>query len=150
MLRLTEIIGNASDPDLAPRLHRLEHAGRVEYITLSRDDTLRKRLRVSTDRDTTDCAIALVRSQRLSDGSVLLLDDERAIVVRMEETPWLTVAPRDPATALELGYFAGNLHWRVRFEGTILKIALDGPEEDYLARLAPFLESGRVRRINHG
>ena len=50
------------------------------------------------------------------------------------------------AAALELGYFAGNLHWRVRFEGERLLVALEGPEEDYLSRLKPFLDVGRARR----
>ena len=31
----------------------------------------------------------------------------------------------------------------------ILLIALEGPEEDYLARLRPFLESGRAKRVDH-
>ena len=34
-----------------------------------------------------------------------------------------------------LGYHAGNLHWRVRFEGEILFVALEGRPEDYVARL---------------
>ncbi|HIC72256.1 MAG TPA: urease accessory protein UreE, partial [Alphaproteobacteria bacterium] len=50
----------------------------------------------------------------------------------------------------ELGYFSGNLHWRVRFEGNELKIALEGPEETYLKRLQPFLETGRIQRLACG
>ena len=48
----------------------------------------------------------------------------------MLETNWLLIAPTDAAAALELGYFVGNLHWRVRFDGHVLKIALDGPEQN--------------------
>ena len=43
--------------------------------------------------------------------------------------------PRDEATALELGYLCGNLHWRVRFADKRILIAMEGPEESYLARL---------------
>ncbi len=146
MLRVQGILGNAIDPGLAGRLHRLEHDGRLEYVVLSRADTQRKRLRVATDRGA-EVAIALPRAERLENGAVLLLTDERAIVVRLEETPWLEIEPVDAATALEIGYLAGNHHWRVKFAGARLRIALDGPAADYLRRLAPQLEDGRVRLV---
>ena len=146
MLRLTRILGNATEPEFAERLHALEHDGRVETIALDAADTARKRLRVATDKGT-DCAVAIARSDRLENGAVLLLEDDRAVVVRMRETVWLALAPRDLAAALDLGYFCGNLHWRVRFEGAVLKVALDGPRETYMARLAQHLADGRARII---
>ncbi len=144
-MRVTSLVGLASDADVGERLHALSHAGQVEYVILNRADMSRHRLRVVTDRGT-ECAVALPRSEKLANGAVLLLEAERAIVVRMQEEDWLDVAAVDNAAALELGYLAGNMHWRVRFDGTVLKIALDGPEASYLARLAPLLDSGRVRR----
>jgi urease accessory protein len=146
MLRLTQIIGHASDPELVEQLHALSHKGRVEYLELSRDDTHRHRLRKETDKGT-DCAVALDRAAKLGDGAILLLDDLRAVVVRMEESRWLRLHPKDTATAVELGFLCGNLHWRVRFDGPVMAVALDGPEEDYLARLSPFLEGGRTERL---
>jgi urease accessory protein len=147
VLQLTQILGNSSDADLAERIHRLSHDGGLEEIRLSAADTARKRLRVTTDKGT-DCAVALARDARLENGSVLLLEEARAIVVRMLETAWLRVAPADAAAALELGYFVGNLHWRVRFDGEVLEIALDGPERTYLDRLANHFASGRARRLD--
>jgi urease accessory protein len=149
VLKLENIIGAATDPFIAERLHHLEHHGRVEYLSLSTEDTQRHRMRASTDSGT-DCAIVIDRAQRLYNGAVLMLTDERAIVVRMGETEWLTLAPRDAASALELGYFAGNMHWAVRFEGDWLRIALQGPAERYLDRLQPFIANGRARQIGHG
>ena len=146
---ITQIVGFASEPALAERLHRLGHAGRVEYLPLELQDVHRRRLRAATDRGT-ECLVALPRDQTLADGAVLVLEEDRAIVVRLAEERWLALAPRDAAAALELGYFAGNLHWRVRFEGQRLLIALEGPEDDYLARLAPFLEDRRARRDDDG
>ncbi len=147
-VRVTEILGFASDPALAERLHELGHAGRVEQLLLAQEDVHRRRLRAQTDQGT-DCLIALPREQALGDGAVLVLEEARAVVVRLAEEHWLAVAPRDSAAALELGYFAGNLHWRVRFEGGRLLVALEGPEEDYLSRLKPFLDDGRARRADH-
>ncbi len=144
-MRVTNIVGVASDENLGERLHALSHAGLVEYVILSRADMGRHRLRVTSDKGT-ECAIALPRSEKLTNGTVLLLETERAIVVRMQEEEWLDIVAFDDAAALELGYLAGNMHWRVRFDGPILKIALESPEASYLARLAPLLDSGRVRR----
>ena len=67
----------------------------------------------------------------------------------MLETKWLRIVPVNDAAALELGYFAGNLHWRVRFDEAVLEIALDGPEQNYLDRLANHLDSGRARRVDN-
>lgn len=146
MLLLDRIIGHASDPRIADALHHVGHHDGVEYLTLSEVDTQRHRLRATTDRGT-ECAIAIPRVERLANGAVLWLDHDRAVVVRMEETPWLALMPRDAAAALELGYFAGNMHWKVEFDGAMLRIALHGATESYLERLAPMLADGRVRRV---
>jgi urease accessory protein len=148
MLKLENIVGAANEPAIADRLHHLGHHGRVEYLTLSEEDTQRHRLRASTDAGT-ECAVVLGRSAHLYNGAVLMLTEERAVVVRMRETEWLTLAPRDAAAALELGYFAGNMHWAVRFEGAWLRIALQGPAQRYLERIAPFLADGRARQIDN-
>jgi len=143
MLRIETVIGSRLDPDLSERIHHLEHHDAVEYVRLPTADTARKRLRVTTDRGT-DCAIAIPRAQSLYDGAVLSLDTDRAIVLRVLEERWLRLNPATAADALELGYNAGNLHWRVRFDGEDLLVALEGPAEGYLARIAPLIEAGRV------
>ncbi|MEO8040820.1 MAG: urease accessory protein UreE [Betaproteobacteria bacterium] len=148
MLRLTQVLGTASEPHLAARLHDLAHRGAVEYVTLRREDTSRRRLHVFTDRGT-EGAIILDRSERLANGAVLLLDEHRAVVVRLEEAPWLALETRDSAAALELGYFCGNMHWKVRFVGEYLHISLQGPRADYLERLAHLLADGRISVVGN-
>lgn len=148
MIRVDGIVGWAADPLIAGRLHELGHHGRVETLVLERRDILRHRLRARTDRGT-ECAIALPRDQRLGDGAVLALDGRRAVVVRMADETWLRLRPRDTGAAVELGYHAGNLHWRVRFDGADLLVAIEGPERLYLDRLAPLIADGRVRPIDH-
>lgn len=145
MLILDRILGQASDPALAERLHDLSHNGQVETLSLSGSDIQRHRLRLASDQGT-DCAIRLERHQQLRNGSVLMLDGQRAIVVQMQDQQYLSLRPRDAAAALELGYFAGNMHWAVRFAEDTLQIPLSGPEADYLERLAPMITDGRVSR----
>jgi urease accessory protein len=144
MLRLTRVLGNASDARMGESLHRIEHAGGLEVLTLKRSDTARKRLHAFTDRGT-EVGIMLDRSEQLANGTILLLEDARAIVVRLDEPQWLGLAPADAAAALELGYFCGNMHWKVRFVGEYLHVSMEGPRSDYLTRLDHLVTGGRVR-----
>ncbi|MGF1624474.1 MAG: urease accessory protein UreE [Alphaproteobacteria bacterium] len=145
---LSRVLGNAADPEMAETLHRVSHSGRVEYLTLDAADMKRHRLRAQTDAGAA-CAIALPRDQKLCNGAILLIEPQRAIVVRLTEQPVLRIQPSDAASALELGYLAGNMHWRVAFDGATLEIAQEGDQRAYLARLAPLLESGRAHLVDH-
>ena len=139
------IIGERGDAALAERLHEIGHHGVVETLVVAPVDLPRRRFHAHTDAGTA-CFVALPRSDRLFDGAVVHLDTHRAIVVRVGEQRWLRLMPGENA-ALELGYLAGNLHWRVRFEDDCLLVALDGPVEGYLARLRDFQERGKVRIV---
>lgn len=144
--KIEQIIGYASDPAIAVHLSSLQQKGRVEYLALTPDDMHRHRLRVTSDRGK-EYAVAIPRHQMLRDGAVLLLDERGAVVVRAGEQCWLRLKSRDSAAALALGYFAGNMHWKVRFDGCVLEIALQGSEADYLTRLADLLADGHIEKI---
>lgn len=143
MLRITTLAGQATDPHIAERLHELEHRGQVETVVLSRGDMSRRRQQISSDRGT-QMALMLDRDAVLGSGSVLVLEATRAIVVLLDEPQYLVLRTDSPARALELGYFAGNMHWKVKFEGAALFISLEGLRSDYLARLNHLLEAGDV------
>ena len=143
MITVTRILGTASEPVLADRLHHLAHSDRVEVLIVDRDDALRRRLRGKTDKGT-DIAIALERGDQLDDGAVLVLDDARAVVLRVTQERWLRIKPRDADAALDAGYCAGNNHWRVRFEPGALLVAMQGPAEHYFSRLDHLLKAGKI------
>ena len=147
MQTLTYIVGNCSDPQIASRIDELTNHGRVEYLLLSREDTLRRRLRVSTDKGT-DCAVALSRSSKLVNGSVLYLTENKAIIVQMVEEEWLNIKPADIANALKIGYFVGNLHWQVKFDNHTIKISQESERSIYLNRLKPFIDSKAVEILD--
>lgn len=137
------IVGALDEPWLHDVVHRLEHRGEVETLVISRADMARRRLRAVTDRGT-EIAIALPRDTALVDRAVLLLDPDRAIILRVEAEHWLRLRPHDAAEALSLGYLAGNLHWRARFDGIDLLVAVERPVETYLDRVRDRLADGRV------
>jgi urease accessory protein len=143
MLLIESVLGSRLEPALSERIHELEHHDAVDLLTVPAADVARRRLRATTGNGT-DIAIALPRDQHLFDGAVLLLEPERAIVVRVKEQRWLRLQPHAIADALELGFHAGNLHWRVRFEGESLLVALEAPVNDYLARLGTLVSDRRV------
>lgn len=143
MTLIETVLGDMRDAELASRLHCLEHADAVDTISLDAADLARRRLRVRSERGT-EVAIALPRDQILFDGAVLQLEEGHALVVRAAPTDWLRIVPRDAEAALELGYHAGNLHWRVRFDGSALLVATDAPRETYAARIARLVSDGRV------
>ncbi len=147
MLRLHGVIGNEDDPAIHHRLHALAHANAIEYVFVAEAEAGRRRFRLVTDRGT-DCAISLDRDEDLPDGGVLLLEPDRAIVVRLSEAKIWRLHPASQEAALQLGWHAGNLHWRVRFESTDLLVLLDGPIEDYRARIQPMITTGQVTERN--
>ncbi|MCP2627119.1 urease accessory protein UreE [Mycolicibacterium smegmatis] len=141
---LDTIVGWSTDQPIAGRLHELRHRHAVEYVHLDAHDLDRKRLRVTSDAGT-EYAIALSRDVTLADGAVLLLDDDRAVVVRAGAPQTLTLRAVDTAAALRLGFLAGHLHWKVDQHDDTLVVRLEAPCDDYTARIADLLASGRVQ-----
>jgi urease accessory protein len=143
MLRIDRVLGSRLEPELSEALHRLEHRGAIDIVQVPVADLARRRLLITTQGGE-ELAIALPRQEKLFDGAVLLLDDDRAIVVRAASERWLRLEPRSISDAVELGFHVGNLHWRVRFGGEVLLVALEGRPEDYTARLESLITSRRV------
>jgi len=143
MLRIDRVLGSRLEPEFSEELHRLEHRGAIDIVNVPVADLARRRLLITT-RGGEELAIALPRHQKLFDGAVLLLDGDRAIVVRAASERWLRLEPRSISDAVELGYHVGNLHWRVRFGGEVLLVAMEGRPEDYTARLENQIASRRV------
>src|ERR1700744_6571171 len=143
MLRLHGIVGHESDPGFHERLHALEHRDGIELLFVPSDEIGRKRFRLATDRGT-DCAVSLDRDASLADGAILFLDENRAVIARFGEQSMLRLKPASVAAALKLGWAAGNLHWRVRFDGERLIVLVDGAKSDYRARIADLLDEGEV------
>ena len=143
MLRIDRVLGSRLETAFSEEIHRLEHRGAVDVVNIPVADLDRRRL-LATTRAGEELAIALPRHQKLFDGAVLLIDDARAIVVRAATERWMRLEPRSISDAIELGYHAGNLHWRVRFQGEALFVALEGRPEDYTVRLGEMIAARRV------
>jgi urease accessory protein len=143
MLRIDHVVGSRLEDAFSEEIHRLEHRGAVDEVNIPVADLARRRL-LAVTRAGEELAIALPPHQKLFDGAILLIDGERAIVVRAATGRWMRLEPRSISDAIELGYQAGNLHWRVRFQGEALVVALEGRPEDYTARLEEMISARRI------
>jgi urease accessory protein len=143
VLRVGHVIGSCYDAAFHDAIHALEHRDAVDVVELPADDLARRRILTRT-RGGREIAIALPREQRLFGGAILYLDDKQAVIVRAQAERWIRFEPREMSDAIELGYHAGNLHWRVRFDGEALLVPLEGRLEDYEARLGEMVATGRV------
>ncbi|CAN5571833.1 urease accessory protein UreE [soil metagenome] len=147
---LEGIVGWATDETVADQLHGLRHDHAVEYVHLGVHDLDRTRLRVTSDAGN-DYAVILPRGSALADGAVLLLESDRAVVVRAGAARTLTLRATDVAAALRLGFLAGHLHWKVTQDDTAtLVVHLQGPESDYLDRITELTAGGRVEIVETG
>lgn len=144
---LDGIVGWAGDDTVDDRLHELRHRQAVEYVHLGIHDLERKRLRVTSDAGI-DYAVVLPRDSALADGAVLLLEADRAVVVRAGAPRTMTLRALDLAAALRLGFLAGHLHWKSDQHDDTLVVHLEGDEADYTARIADLLSNGHVERVD--
>ncbi|MEL6521796.1 MAG: urease accessory protein UreE [Pseudomonadota bacterium] len=143
------ILGSAETPENAALLHRLDHRHAVDRLILPRSDLARRRLRTRTEAGH-EVAVALSREERLFDGALLALSEESALIVKVEAEAWLRLRPRDNTAALKLGYHAGNLHWRVRFAGGELLIAIETELSRYRGRLTEMTAAGEIEDLGIG
>ena len=143
MLRIEKIIGTSSDGEVHQQLHRLEHAHAVDYLVLPRKDLARRRFRASTENGR-EVAVSLPRDETLFDGALLQLDQHEALIVKVEAESWLRLKVPDKSAALRVGFHAGNLHWRVKFDGNDLLVAIENELKTYMDRLDLLMKEGIV------
>ena len=139
----SDILGLADTPDIAQELHRLDLEGTLDVGYVAASDLARRRMRVRSKAGR-DVAIALPRDMRLSEGAVLRMDAAGGLVVRVEAERWLRVRPADAASALRVGYHAGDLHWRVKIDDGDLLIGVETEIQTYIDRLLDLVNAGQA------
>lgn len=139
MLVVNQVLGLVTDQGLSDQVHDISHHGTVEKVILNTEDISRHRLKVKTNLGR-EIAIQLPRQTHLQNGAVLHLTDEHVVWVEVSTPEYLRLKPIDVATALELGYFAGNMHWQIKFDADCIEILMQSGKAHYLERLAHFFE----------
>ena len=149
MKRVDGVVGNVdSDPELAAEIDAHEQAGTLETVVLDDTERKRSRLRVTTDAGT-DLGV-LVDQPELVAGDVLLIDNDRAVVVAFEErTAFVIEFPAAEAavsTGVELGHRIGNQHWDLAVDGATIYIPVEADRTIIENVLGPYIPAEATTR----
>jgi urease accessory protein len=140
------VVGDSDDENMRGRLRELEADGAVVYLIVPRSDLGRRRFK-AMGSDGAEYGVALSSSEGLHDGSVLTLEATRAVVAKMEDEQTLTLRATSAHGGIQLGWHAGHLHWRVRFDGDDLIVLLDASAEEYLHRIEKQISDGSIEVV---
>ena len=125
-------------------IHKLEHEEALDTIRLNADDLSRRRFTSETTFGKT-VGISLPRSLKLYDGALLEISERYCLMVKVEPETWLRLEVQSADVALRLGYFAGNLHWAVKFDQNSLSVAISGDVNSYLDRIKNVFKGCEVK-----
>ncbi|WP_137290015.1 urease accessory protein UreE [Natronorubrum halophilum] len=129
MERIDGVVGNVhADDALAARRDEHADAGTLERVVVDADNRRRSRFRATTDAGT-DVGVVIDRAA-VSAGDVLLVEDDRMIVIAFEPREALAVTlPEATAerleAAIELGHRIGNQHWDLAVEDGVVYVPLE-------------------------
>ncbi len=154
MKRVDGIVGNTEDDAaLAEAVAKHETEGTLERVVLDETDRKRSRLRVTTDAGT-DLGV-LVDQPELTGGDVLLLTDNRAVVVVLEQRDAfvidLSTATATPTAVAKLGHRIGNQHWDLAVEGQMMYVPVEADRTIIESVLDPYIPPGATthyRRVD--
>jgi urease accessory protein len=140
MKRVDGIVGSTTDPDLGDKIAAHEAAGTLETVTLDNVDRQRSRLRVESDAGT-DLGV-LVDKPELSEGDILVLEDDWAAIVTFESREAFVIELPEsalPATIVELGHRIGNQHWDISVEKQTVYVPVEADKTIIEDVLGPYL-----------
>ncbi|QRV15491.1 urease accessory protein UreE [Haloterrigena salifodinae] len=129
MERIDGVVGNVhADDELAALRAEHDERGTLERVVIDADERRRSRFRATTDAGT-DVGV-IVDTAAVSAGDVLLVEDDRMIVVAFEPRDALAVSLPDATdealeAAVELGHRIGNQHWDLAVEDGTVYVPLE-------------------------
>lgn len=124
---VTDIIGNAHNPEWAKRLKGFM----VEHVDLDQWTAQKSRFLAKN----AEYAIALKRHAQVADGDIIIYEpqDRRAVILRLNLSPVLVIdlsallkkdAKELLRLSVELGHAIGNQHWPAVVKGTKVYVPL--------------------------
>ncbi len=122
-IQVSSIIGNVSkDSILKVRYEEMVKRGLCEFVTINRIEAEKVRMRKVTDKGT-DVIITLPKGSRLRHGDVIVLQDDKVIVIQLKPEDVAIVKIRDDtspddaiAIAVKIGHVIGNLHKPIKID----------------------------------
>jgi urease accessory protein len=117
MIHINKIVGNInSDSDLHKKYQYMMKKGKVEEIQLSRLEADRTRIRKLSNKGM-DLALTMIPGSHINDGDVVLLTEEKMVIVKRESENVAIISLNNDIsakqileTAIKLGHIIGNMH----------------------------------------
>jgi urease accessory protein len=136
LLTIDSVVGNIyRDKELGKRHEEMSSRSLCESIRIHRMESQRVRMRKATDKGT-DIALTLPTGTKLRHGDVLLLTDEKMVVLELEPENVISLEVRDnlhkddvveiPA---RVGHAIGNLHRPLKLEGRKIYFPIQSESE---------------------
>lgn len=143
---IEETVGNVASTDLNGR--------HIERVYISSDDLVKRIQRVVTDHGN-EVGIRLKEHKELTDGDILYMDEDNAIIVSVKADDLLVICPVNIKQMGEIAHQLGNRHLPAQFEGEVMLVQYDYLVEQLLQQLGiPYVREERkvrqaFRHIGH-
>ena len=135
MIQVDKIIGNIDSEPYLTMCNDMLKNGRVEKIEISRLESERLRLRKTSDKGT-DIAITMGPGSRIRDGDILLLTEQRMVIVKRtsEDVAMISlkgIKTQDQLfeTATKLGHTIGNMHRPIKITNGKIYLPIQSKSE---------------------
>jgi urease accessory protein len=157
-IQVNSIIGNVNkDSMLKARYEEMLKRGLCEFVTINRIEAERVRMRKVTDKGT-DVIITLPKGSRLKHGDVIVLQDDKMILVQLEPEDVAMVKIRDNtssddaiAIAVRVGHVIGNLHKPIKIDqkskSVYFPIQADTELEMIKKTLTPIIDHLQIEKV---
>jgi urease accessory protein len=135
MLNINLVVGNVhKDHELGQKYRQMSEK-QLETIRISRSEAQRVRMRKTSDKGT-DVAIMLPQNTHIKHGDVLLLDNDKIIVVEIQPERVAVIAIENNIAshhlleiAAKVGHTIGNLHRPIKIENNNIILPIQAENE---------------------
>jgi urease accessory protein len=135
MLNINSVVGNIhKDHELGQKYRQMSEK-QLETIRISRSEAQRVRMRKTSDKGT-DVAIMLPQNTHIKHGDVLLLDNDKIIVVEIQPERVAVIAIENNIAshhlleiAAKVGHTIGNLHRPIKIENNNIILPIQAESE---------------------
>jgi urease accessory protein len=136
MIHIDKIIGNIhSDEQLREKYHDMLKSDQVEKIEMTRLECERARIRKVSDKGT-DLALTITPGSRIHDGDIVLLTDEKMIIVKRASETVVTISLKGNIsyeqlfeTTIKLGHTIGNMHRPIKITNNTIYFPIQSESE---------------------
>ena len=136
MISINSVVGNIhNDNDLAQKYNQMTVKQLSEIIRISRIEAQRSRMRKTSNKGS-DVAIMLPQSVHIKHGDVLLLNNDKIIIVEIQHEKVAVIAVKNNIAsehlfemAVKVGHTIGNLHRPIKLEDNKIILPIQAESE---------------------